>query len=183
MQLQPVAVPLAEASSDLYAKLTSFFQIIIYFDIFTYHLDYVLASFCNRLLILLGDMSMSLLNLATFVSVITLCFCNIRELGPEFGDQSTLDQTHLVMFYAPWCGHCKSLYPTWFEVGTKLQKYSITVARIDATLYRSAAERYNVRGFPTIRLISKDRVVDFVGDRTAVSLNIIIELTKIYLTL
>ena len=57
-----------------------------------------------------------------------------------------------------------------YELGNKLIRHPITVARIDATLYRTAAETYNVRGFPTIRLVGKDRTLDFVGDRTLVSL-------------
>ena len=59
-------------------------------------------------------------------------------------------------------------YSPRYELGNKLSRHPVTVARIDATLYRSAAETYNVRGFPTIRLIGKDRALDFVGDRTAV---------------
>jgi len=102
---------------------------------------------------------------------IGLASSNILELGPEFGDQSQLAEPHLVMFYAPWCGHCKSLHPIWYELGNKLSRHPVTVARIDATLYRSAAETYNVRGFPTIRLIGKDRALDFVGDRTAEALH------------
>lgn len=55
-------------------------------------------------------------------------------------------------------------------MGNKLSRHPITVARIDATVYRTAAEKYNVRGFPTIRLIGRDRTLDYVGDRTTVSL-------------
>ena len=57
-----------------------------------------------------------------------------------------------------------------YELGNKLTRHPVTVARIDATLYRSAAEIYNVRGFPTIRLIGKDRTLEYVGDRTSVSI-------------
>ncbi|KAL5267796.1 hypothetical protein ACHWQZ_G004742 [Mnemiopsis leidyi] len=103
-------------------------------------------------------------------SLLSLISSTVVELGPEFGDQSRLEQPHLVMFYAPWCGHCKSLHPVWYELGNKLTRHPVTVARIDATLYRSAAETYNVRGFPTIRLIGKDRTLEYVGDRTSVAL-------------
>jgi len=41
----------------------------------------------------------------------------------------------LVMFYAPWCGHCKSMEPTWLEVGSQLARDSpdVAVSRLDAT--------------------------------------------------
>ena len=39
------------------------------------------------------------------------------------------------MFYAPWCGHCKKLEPTWIKVGAilKEQQPDVHVARLDAT--------------------------------------------------
>ena len=56
-----------------------------------------------------------------------------------------------------------------YELGNRLSRQAITVAKLDATVYRSAAEKYGVRGFPTIRLISKDRVLEYNGERTVVS--------------
>uniref|UniRef100_A0A1I8IHN6 protein disulfide-isomerase n=1 Tax=Macrostomum lignano TaxID=282301 RepID=A0A1I8IHN6_9PLAT len=56
----------------------------------------------------------------------------------------------LIEFYAPWCGHCKSLAPKYEELAQKLAKESgIVIAKMDATA-NDVPQPYSVRGFPTI---------------------------------
>ncbi|GMF55825.1 unnamed protein product [Phytophthora fragariaefolia] len=57
----------------------------------------------------------------------------------------------IVEFYAPWCGHCKQLAPTYEEVGAIFEgEDNVLVAKVDATAHAALAERYNVKGYPTL---------------------------------
>uniref|UniRef100_A0A8C9S0Z5 Protein disulfide-isomerase n=1 Tax=Scleropages formosus TaxID=113540 RepID=A0A8C9S0Z5_SCLFO len=56
----------------------------------------------------------------------------------------------LIEFYAPWCGHCKSLEPKYKELAEKLvNDPNIVIAKMDATA-NDVPSPYEVKGFPTI---------------------------------
>ncbi|GAB5033474.1 protein disulfide isomerase-like 2-3-like [Nannochloropsis oceanica] len=68
----------------------------------------------------------------------------------------------LVEFYAAWCGHCKNLVPEWDKAATAL-KGVVTVAAVDASVAQSLAQKYDVKGFPTIKVFGaeKGKPVDY----------------------
>jgi len=74
---------------------------------------------------------------------------------------------HFVMFYAPWCGHCKRLKPTWDKVAKKPGVSGVQIAKLDCTANEGICKEYDVTGYPTLLYFRDGKKVDtFSGDKT-----------------
>jgi protein disulfide-isomerase-like protein len=73
-----------------------------------------------------------------------------------------------IKMYAPWCGHCKSMAPTWEEFAAKVEG-KLNVGKIDcadASNKRFCGEM-KVSGFPTLLYIGEDgKYVKYAGQRS-----------------
>uniref|UniRef100_A0A7S0R2Q6 protein disulfide-isomerase n=1 Tax=Chlamydomonas leiostraca TaxID=1034604 RepID=A0A7S0R2Q6_9CHLO len=97
--------------------------------------------------------------------VVTLTDANFQEEVAASGD------LWFVEFYAPWCGHCKNLKPSWIEAATEL-KGKVKVGAVDCTAHQSTCQEFGVRGYPTIKFFGKNKASpeDFNGGRDASSI-------------
>ncbi|QCD98421.1 probable protein disulfide-isomerase A6 isoform X2 [Vigna unguiculata] len=95
---------------------------------------------------------------------------SVVVLSPDNFDEVVLDETKdvLVEFYAPWCGHCKALAPTYEKVAAAFNlDEEVVIASVDADKYKNLAEKYGVSGYPTLKFFPKSNKAgeDYSGGR------------------
>eukprot|EP01112_Ceratiomyxa_fruticulosa_P017589 TRINITY_DN5502_c0_g1_i1.p1 TRINITY_DN5502_c0_g1~~TRINITY_DN5502_c0_g1_i1.p1 ORF type:complete len:459 (-),score=121.34 TRINITY_DN5502_c0_g1_i1:82-1458(-) len=94
---------------------------------------------------------------------------DVVELTDASFYQHTGKGDWLLEFFAPWCGHCKALAPIYEEVATAL-KGKVNVGKIDCTIHTGICEKYEIKGFPTIKLHKNSQIYPFENARTKESL-------------
>ena len=80
------------------------------------------------------------------------------------------DKDVILLFYAPWCTHCKELSPKYEEVGKRLKDKNskLLIAKIDGT--ENEVENISISGFPTIMFFPGNKKnkspIEYKGRRT-----------------
>jgi protein disulfide-isomerase A1 len=119
--------------------------------------------------------------LYSLLTVSLLAFASFSEEGTDeavvtltdenFNDFITSHSRVLVEFYAPWCGHCKSLAPEYENAAQKIhndESLDVFLAKVDATENKELSGKYGVKGFPTLKYFTGDleSPSDYSGGRT-----------------
>ncbi|OBS80995.1 hypothetical protein A6R68_20792 [Neotoma lepida] len=80
---------------------------------------------------------------------------SVYHLTDEDFDQFVKEHSSvLVMFHAPWCGHCKKMKPEFESAAEVLHgdtESSGVLAAVDATVNEALAERFHISAFPTLK--------------------------------
>ena len=83
----------------------------------------------------------------------------------------TIESNPMVMvkFYAPWCGHCKSLAPEYEKLAQTIKNASknYLLAELDSTVHKKVAERFQIKGYPTLKFFINGIPIDYDGERKA----------------
>lgn len=100
----------------------------------------------------------------------------VIDLIPDNFDKVVLKsgKPALVEFFAPWCGHCKTLAPVYEELATNFEAAGskVTIAKVDADAEKSLGKRFGIQGFPTLKWFDgkSDKPEDYNGGRDLESL-------------
>lgn len=76
-----------------------------------------------------------------------------------FEDYISHNKLTLIMFWAPWCGHCAKMMPL-VEKFANSFKNQITFCRINIDEYDNFAQHFEVEGTPTFILFKRGEVID-----------------------
>ena len=82
------------------------------------------------------------------------------------GSDEVSDIADLYFFYTEWCPHCKAAKPIWAklkeEVGDgKIKGVKINFLDIDADKNTEMADKYKVEGYPTIKLVHGNQIIEY----------------------
>ena len=74
----------------------------------------------------------------------------------------------LILFYAPWCGHCQEFHPE-FEKIAQVTKGLFKIGAVNCEKEEKLADKFRIQGFPTLIFLgeNKKRIEEYQGDRDA----------------
>eukprot|EP00123_Amoebidium_parasiticum_P001447 comp12538_c0_seq1/m.7527 comp12538_c0_seq1/g.7527 ORF comp12538_c0_seq1/g.7527 comp12538_c0_seq1/m.7527 type:complete len:534 (-) comp12538_c0_seq1:551-2152(-) len=105
-------------------------------------------------------------------------------VGKNFHDVAFDKNKHVfVKFYAPWCGHCKSMAKDWEKLAEYFEKDAdVVIAELEAT--KNEVPEVPIEGFPTIKMFPKAKegadqeILEYGGGRTYQNMKQYVEAIK-----
>lgn len=100
----------------------------------------------------------------------------ITNGGPS---NSSGKEVEILMFHTDWCPHCKTAKPEWEQVkaeynGKQINGYTIIFTDVNCTNDSPEIEKmmnsYKVEGYPTIKLVKDNQIIDYDAKPTKATL-------------
>ena len=73
----------------------------------------------------------------------------------------------LYLFYTEWCPHCKKTKPEWEQLkknysgNNNINGYKLNFIEVDCDANPEIADKFKVEGYPTIKLVKGNQIVEF----------------------
>jgi len=88
------------------------------------------------------------------------------EFVKEGENKQSSNVADLYFFYTTWCPHCKKSMPIWQSLKSELDSKeikgtTINFIEVDCDKDTALAEKFNIQGYPTIKLVKGNQVVEY----------------------
>ncbi|XP_053381906.1 thioredoxin domain-containing protein 5-like [Mercenaria mercenaria] len=92
----------------------------------------------------------------------------LYDLSDETFESHVATGHHFIKFFAPWCGHCQRLAPTWEQLARETKdNEKVKIAKVDCTKQRNTCTKFGIRGYPTlIWFTNGEKSEDYRGQRS-----------------
>ena len=93
-----------------------------------------------------------------------------NEHGSSSSQNSDNKEAELLLFYVDWCPHCKTAKPVWNDIKSEYENktingYKVIFTEVNCTEETAEVEqmmnKYNIEGFPTIKLLKDGQVIEY----------------------
>jgi len=83
------------------------------------------------------------------------------------------DGDWMVLYYAEWCGHCKTMKPEWEKVVSKMKDTGkVNVAEVESGYIEHLKDKPQIEGYPTIKMYNSGKEVAKFGNEERIADNI-----------
>ena len=88
------------------------------------------------------------------------------EGGGDGGDGGQVEEVDIYFFTVTWCPHSKKANPVWEEMKTEYNQqifngYKLNFIEVDGEENQELADKYKVEGFPTIKLVKGNQIIEY----------------------
>ena len=81
----------------------------------------------------------------------------------------------LINFSSSWCHWSKKIKPLWENLKDEMKFSNVKLIDINCDSNKNLCDKYDINSYPTIKLISDDKVVEYKGDINLDEINLFIK--------
>jgi thiol-disulfide isomerase/thioredoxin len=112
-----------------------------------------------------------------FVVMISVCYFLYKNYvvpkiepsfvpNKEFVPRDYSDSAVMMFFYTDWCPHCKKAKPIWNKIkeeydGKIINNTQLAFKSINCETEEEMANKYNIEGYPTIKLQMGNKIIEY----------------------